>query len=403
LIPVNLTTQSIATLRLSPGQTDRIWFDDAVPGFGLRIRQGGSRAWIFQYKIGGKQHRLVIGQASAIKPARARAIASQHHASVKLGYDPVAEKRLRVERATHTFGALVERYLAYQKSKLRPGSYREIARHLTNHAAPFHELPIDAVDRRTVAGRLNVIDENSGAVTSNRVRATMSAMFSWAMKEGEALNNPVANTNKRDERARERVLVDTELCRIWLALGDDQYSTIIKLLMLTGQRVNEIAGVQWSELDFDRNIIALPGARTKNGLPHHVPMAEAVRELLQSQPKTHGRDYVFGKGTGPFSGLSRCKERLDARIAEFGGAIGPWVHHDLRRSVATGMATIGLAPHIIEAVLNHISGHKAGVAGIYNRATYTAEKAQALAQWDEHIASIVGRRRSNITSLKKSA
>jgi integrase len=403
LISVNLTAQSIAMLQLGPRQTDRIWFDDAVPGFGLRVRHGGSRAWIFQYKIGKKQRRLVIGQASAIKPAQAREIAGQHHARVKLGHDPAAEKQMRVERAAHTLGALVERYLAYQKSKLRRGSYREIARHLTSHAASLHDLPIDAVDQRTIAGRLNVIERNSGAVTSNRVRATMSAMFSWAMKEGEALNNPVANTNKRDERSRERVLGDAELRRVWEALADDQYGTIVKVLMLTGQRVNEIAGLRWSELDFDRDIVSLPGARTKNGLPHDVPMAVSVKELLGGQSKTDGRDFVFGKGAGPFSGLSRCKERLDARIAERTGAIEPWVHHDLRRSVATGMANIGIQPHIIEAVLNHVSGHKAGVAGIYNRATYAREKAQALARWDEHIKSIVGNRQSNVASLKKSA
>jgi hypothetical protein len=101
---VNLTAHSIATLRLGRGETDRIWFDDAVPGFGLRVRQGGSRAWIYQYKIGKKQRRLVIGQASAIKPAQAREIASQHHAKVKLGHDPASEKRVRVERATHMRG-----------------------------------------------------------------------------------------------------------------------------------------------------------------------------------------------------------------------------------------------------------------------------------------------------------
>jgi hypothetical protein len=219
LAAVNLTSQSIAMLQLGPRQTDRIWFDDAVPGFGLRVRQGGSRAWIFQYKIGRKQRRLVIGQASAIKPAQAREIASQHHAKVKLGHDPAAEKHMRIERAAHTLGALIEKYLAYKKNKLRPGSYREVARHLANHAAPLHDLPIDVVDQRTIANRINAIETKSGAVTSNRVRATMSAMFSWAMKEGEALNNPVINTNKRDKRPRERVLGEAELWRVWRALS----------------------------------------------------------------------------------------------------------------------------------------------------------------------------------------
>ena len=145
----------------------------------------------------------------------------------------------------------------------------------------------------------------------------MSAMFGWAMREGLAQANPVANTNKRAERPRDRVLKDPELRLIWQALNGGQYATIIKPLMLTAQRVNEIAGLRWSEIDFDRGIISLPAERTKNARAHEIPIAPTLRALLQAQPKIDGRDLVFGKpGGGPFSGLSRCKERLDARIAE---------------------------------------------------------------------------------------
>jgi integrase len=391
---MRLTAQSTDGLKLKPGESDRIWFDDAIPGFGLRVRDTGSRSWIFQYKIGSKTRRLVIGQASAVKLGRAREIASEHHAKVKLGRDPAGEKRVQVERASHTFGTLVKKYLDQQRAELRPGSYREVARHLERHAAPLHPFALDTIDQRIVADRLGGIDKNSGAVTANRVRATMSAMFSWGMREGLVLANPVANTNKRAERPRDRVLTDPELRLIWHALNGGQYATIIKLLLLTAQRVSEIAGLRWSEIDFDRGVISLPAERTKNGRPHDIPMAPTLRALLQAEPKVDGRDLVFGKpGGGPFSGLSRCKERLDARIAKLnnGLPLAPWVHHDLRRSAATGMANINVAPHIIEAVLNHVSGHKGGIAGIYNRATYSAEKAQALARWDEHVASVCGR------------
>ena len=391
---MNLTVATVSSLKLGQGEADRIWFDDAVPGFGLRIRQSGSRSWIFQYKLGAKTRRLVIGQASAVKPNRAREIAGELHAKVKLGRDPAGEKRVQVQRANHTFDALVKRYLDQQRSELRPGSYREIARHLERHAAQLRPLPLDTIDRRIIADRLGSIEKNSGAVTANRVRATMSAMFSWGMREGLVLANPVANTNKRAERPRDRVLKDPELRLIWQALNAGQYATIIKLLMLTAQRVNEIAGLRWSEIDFGHGLISLPAERTKNARSHEVPMAPTLRALLQKQPKIAGRDLVFGKpGGGPFSGLSRCKERLDARIAELnnGAPLTPWVHHDLRRSAATGMAGIGIQPHIIEAVLNHVSGHKGGIAGIYNRATYSTEKAQALARWDEHVASVCGR------------
>ena len=399
---MNLTANSVAALMLDSGETDRIWFDDALPGFGLRVRRAGSRSWVFQYKIGRTTRRLVIGSASAIKVAKAREIAGQHHAAVKLGRDPAAEKRTQVERASHTFGGLVDKYLAQQKTELRPGSLREVTRHLETHGKPLHALPVDTVDQRVVAEQLGGIEKNSGAVTANRVRATMSAMFTWGMKEGLVRANPVMFTNKRQEKSRDRVLADNELRLVWRALGDGQYDVIVKLLALTGQRANEIAALRWDEIDFDRDVISLPGSRTKNGRPHDIPMSSAVRSLLQSQPGADGRELVFGRGSGPFSGFSRCKERLDLRLTELNGGtpLPAWVHHDLRRSVATGMADIGIAPHIIEAVLNHVSGHKGGVAGIYNRASYAAEKAQALARWDAHIAAVVHGKRSTVTPLR---
>jgi integrase len=401
---MNLTAQTVAALKLDRGETDRIWFDDTVPGFGLRVRQAGSRSWIFQYKIGRTTRRLVIGSASAIKVAQAREIAAQHHAAVKLGRDPAAEKRTQVERASHTFGGLVERYLGRQRGELRQGSFREVSRHLETHSRPLHALPVDTVDQRIVAGRLASIETSSGAVTANRVRATMSAMFTWGMKEGLVRANPAMLTNKRQEKPRDRVLTDNELLLVWQALGDSQYGVIVKLLMLTGQRASEIAGLRWDEIDPERNVIALPGSRTKNGRPHEIPMAATVRSLLLSQPRVDDRDLLFGKGSGPFSGFSRRKDALDAHITKLNGkALAPWVLHDLRRTAATRMADIGIAPHIIEAVLNHVSGHKGGVAGIYNRAQYGAEKAQALARWDEHIASVVEGRRSSVAPLGRRA
>lgn len=405
---MKLSEKVVSTLALDPGQDDRIWFDDAVAGFGLRIRRikkwngaysnkPPSKTWLMQYRIGGKTRRLVIGEASAMKAGRAREIAEELRAKIKLGHDPAMEKRMRIERSSHTFVALVEKYLRTQRAELRPGSYRLIARYLETHAAPLHALPVDVIDRLTIAERLNSVATKSGAVTANRVRSAMSALFTWAMREGLALANPVANTNKRQEQPRDRVLTDTELSTVWRALDNSEYGVIIRLLILTAQRRNEIAALRWSEIDFGRGIISLPGERTKNGKPHEIPMSNTVRSLLASRPK-NGRDFVFGEGAGPFSGMSQRKAMLDAKIAASnnGYDMAKWVHHDLRRSVATGMAEIGIAPHIIEAILNHNSGHKGRIAGIYNRAQYGAEKAQALARWDEHIAELV----SNVTPIR---
>jgi integrase len=398
---MRLTEKAVQSLGLDPGQDDRIWFDDDIRGFGLRVRRvkkwnghlsnkAPARSWLFQYRMGGKTRRLVIGQAPGLRAARAREIASELHAKVRLGRDPATEKRTNVARTSHTFGALVNQYLAQQQAQMRLSSYRQVERHLQSHASPLHALPVDAVDRQAIAARLNSIEQNSGAVTANRVRSTMSAMFTWGMREGLVLANPVINTNKREERPRERVLTDAELRLVWNALTDNQYSTIIRLLMLTGQRMSEIAALRWPEIDFARGVISLPGERTKNGRPHEVPMSTTVKALLSEQPRNGDREFVFGEGAGPYSGLSRRKEALDKKIAALNGGrpLPGWVHHDLRRSCVTGLAELGVPPHIIETVVNHISGFKGGIAGVYNKAQYGPEKAQALARWDQHLCSI---------------
>jgi len=171
------------------------------------------------------------------------------------------------------------------------------------------------------------------------------------------------------EVSREHVVTDEELAAIWRACRDDDYGRIVRLLILTGQRRDEVGDMKWTELDLDRRIWAIPRERTKNGLTHEVPLSDVALEILQSIPRRDGRDFVFGEGRGGFSGWSKSKTRLDARIAKAGAVMRPWRLHDLRRTVATHIAEMGTLPHVVEAILNHVSGHKAGVAGIYNRAT----------------------------------
>jgi integrase len=391
-------TEKTVNLPLPAGKTDHLVFDDMIPGFGLRLREGGSKSWIFQYKLGGKQRRMVLGRATAIKAEKARKIAEQYHAQVGRGQDPAGEKAVRKVQAANTLDELVRRYLEVKKDELRPRSYAEVARHLEVYAKPLHRLPVTSVDRTAVKDRLDQVAKDSGAVTANRMRASMSAMFRWAMTEEPSTANPVISTRKREEKSRDRVLSDAELEVIWNTVDDDHYGTIIRVLMLTGQRANEIAGLRWSEIDFDRGVILLPAERTKNGRAHQLPMAGTVREILEAQPKTEGRDLVFGYGAGPFSGWSQSKAALDAAIGD--KIAVRWTPHDLRRTWATRMADLGVQPHVIEAALNHVSGHRAGVAGIYNRSLYAAEKAKAFDLWADHIAAVLDGRKSKVVPLR---
>ena len=398
---VKLTAAKIRTL--STEQDDELFLDETLPGFAVRVRATGAKAFAYYYKIAGMTRRCRIGTVSAnvtdAEVAAARKTAKTLAAQVQLGGDPAVERQQKIEQATDTFGKLVEKYLEFQKSQVRESTLAEIKRHLEAHAKPLHKTPLHAVNQKAVTDRLNVIAKDSGDVAANRVRANMSAMFGWAMGEGLVKLNPVTHTNKRKETPRDRVLTDDELRIIWNATGAEHFGVIVKVLLLTGQRRNEIAGLRWDEIDFDEGIITLPTSRTKNDDRHTIPMSDTVHDLLKGVERKDGRPFVFGYRDNPFSGFSKSKIELDKTT----GKMERWTLHDLRRTAVTGMAELGIEPHYIEAIVNHKTGHKSGVAGIYNRAQYAPHKAAALTRWADHVAAIVASKKSNVTPIKKHA
>jgi integrase len=386
-----LTKRTVAALTLPRRKSELLVFDADLPGFGVRLREGGSKTWIFQYKLGSKHRRITLGRVSALEPAVAREQASKLHAQVRLGQDPAGLRAESRARADETFGACIRLFLAWQRGRVK--AFRDVERHLVRNLAALHNLPLAKIDQRIIAAQLARISARS-PIQSNRTRASLSKFFSWACGEGLVENNPAALTNKNPEKSRDRVLSCNELKQIWAALPDSDYGAIIKLLVLTGQRASEISDLEWNEIDFEPDVISLPTSRTKNRRPHRISMSPTVRAILEARPQ-NDRAFVFGTGKQRgFSGWSRAKANLDEAVK-----IPSWRLHDIRRSVATHMAEIGIQPHIIEAVLNHVSGHKGGVAGIYNRAAYEAEKTTALNRWAEHVATIVEGRDSNVRPL----
>src|SRR5262249_26989347 len=283
---MKLTKANIAKVAIPRGKSEIIEFDDDVPGFGLRVRAGGSAGWIFQYRIGSKQRRISLGSASAITAQNARERASELHARVRLGEDPAGQKIESRTRAVETFGSVVRPFLLHKKAALKPRTYVEVERHLMADAKRLHGLQIDAIDRRTVATLLAELANGRSSTVANHVRASLSAFFSWAMREGLAEANPVVGTNRAVASAsRDRVLNDHELRSIWNALGGDDYGNIVRLLALTGQRRDEIGSLRWQEVDFDKAVIALPPERTKNGKPHDIPLSPAALAILKNQPR----------------------------------------------------------------------------------------------------------------------
>jgi integrase len=391
---MKLTKRGVETLELKSGQAEAFYFDDDIPGFGVRLRAGGAANWIFQFRLARQQGRITIGRVSAIPADAARRTASQYYGSVLRGEDP----RVKDSADGGTFKTLLDRFLERQRRRTRPRTYRETERYLTQHWAPFHRLPLAKIDRKMVSDRLAGIAEDH-PVAADRAKAALSTFFVWAMREGELTDNPTIGTNRHYEgKPRDRVLTTVELKAVWKALPEGSFGDIVKLLILTGQRREEIAGLRWSEVDLDRALISLPGERTKNHLPHDVPLSDAARAILEANPRRYEIETVFGQGHRGFSGWSRCKERLDKAAA-----IAPWRLHDLRRTCATGMGELGLLPHVVEAALNHVSGARRGVAGTYNRAVYAAEKRQAMDRWADHLMAIVEDRESNVTPMRRGA
>lgn len=406
---IKLTTKVVREFSLPPDRDDDTLFDTDVKGFGVRLRKGGSRKFVFVYKLSSKQRRMGLGATSARSVDDARKAAGKLHARVIDGQDPASEKADAKLKAAETFKATAEAYLEDRRPRLRPATFPNLERHLLGsvaggmcHAKSLHQMQLAKIARRDIATVIAAVAKGSGQPSANRVRASLSSFFAWAMEQGLVDTNPVIGTTRHKEQSRERVLAPDELRAIWAALGEDRYGDIVKLLMLTGQRLNEIAGLRWPEIRDD--MIVLPGERTKNHRGHLVPLSAAARKIIAEQPRHQGRDLIFGRyaESGTFSAWSSSKAQLDDRMdAARGDSLPGWVHHDLRRSVATGMADLGVQPHVIEAALNHVSGHKSGVAGIYNRSTYEREKRQALDLWAEHLTAIVEGRESNVMPLRR--
>ncbi|MCB1884754.1 MAG: tyrosine-type recombinase/integrase [Geminicoccaceae bacterium] len=372
------------------GRFDVVHWDDDLPGFGLRVLSSGARSWVVRYRIGTRQRNVSLGKASALPPAKAREEAARILARTKLGQDTRVEIEARRAVASapkeRTLGDVVELYARHGIAGQKARTQVETRRYLEKHWAPLHRLPFARVGRREVAARLLELRDASGAVAANRARSALSALYAWAIQQGMADQNPVVGTRKNAEASRERTLRPEEMKALWDATaGPGDHAAIVRLLLLAGQRREEVAAMRWGEVDLERGVWTLPAARTKNGRAHEVPLSLQAQALLESLPRPEGRDLVFGRGGGPFSGWSQSKRRLDAKVGFTG-----WTLHDLRRTVVTGMAEMGVQPHVVEAVVNHVGGHnKVGVAGVYNRATYAGEKRAALQAWADCLDGVV--------------
>jgi integrase len=420
------TQRDLERLTLPPGKPEVFHFDARCPGLSVRIQRTGKPAFVVWFTApNGKRKRLTLGPVAGLELDDVRRQAAETINAARGGRDPAMERKQARRAAAEVFTVrdLIAAYLTeHAERHQRPRTLIETKRALNRHWLPLHDLPAATVSRRDVSARLLELARTNGTVCANRARASLSAAFAWAMKAGLADVNPVVGTIKGEEISRERVLTPAELSAIWSATADlNGYDAIVQLLMLTGSRKSEVGGMSRPELDRGRALWVVPAARTKNHREHEVPLSRQALAIIDEFPELPGRPYLFGRGgRTPFSGWSRSKERLDERIArqraeqrlrrplkageepKAEDRLKAWTLHDLRRSLVTYMADreeLGIEPHIIEAVVGHVSGHKGGVAGTYNRAAYREQKKAALQAWANWLEATVEGRASNVIAI----
>lgn len=415
--PASLQKQEdVLRLGVPQGQTEGFYSDQgerrdaAVRGLALRVRATGSRSFVFCYRFDGISKKVPIGDATAWTLADARKYARTLRIDLDQDRDPAAVKAERSKTAAvkaETFGELAEKYLALRepsvtprtKLTMRPKGYAEVVRYLRVSWKPFYELPAGDVTLDLISARLDELatvtlngkKQRGGPVSADRARTALSSFYRWVCQRRSGVANPVIATAKvADETPRNRVLTDAELVSVWNAANPaDDFGRIVRLLILTGCRKDEISSLRWSEIELSEAVgeswIRLPGERVKNGCAHAVPLPEAAAAILRDTYRDPDRDpnrpFVFGRGRKGYSGHWKPKAAVDAKIG-----IAAWTLHDLRRTFRTGLGRLGIAPHIAEAAINHLPSK---LIRTYDANGYEAEKRAALDAWATHVATIL--------------
>lgn len=398
-----VTKRSVDALEAKE-RAELLW-DSELTGFGVRAMPGGSKSYIFQYRMGGREaktRRYTIGRhGSPWTAERARKEAERVSMLVRQGTDPVAATKLRrkesVELAFSAYvGTFVDGYL-----KLRWKQWQLGQGMLLREAVPvLASKPLPLITRADISPIWDRLRDRPAV--ARLTHATLRKLFRWAVSRGDLERSPLEGVEAPPPvPSRDRVLTDAEIRLVWTAAGDlgTSLASFYRLLILTGQRRDEVASADWSELNRGHAIWVLPAARTKNRMPHAVPlshMALVAFDAVAGSENWPARGLVFSNNNRtPFSGFSKVKARIDAlmlrevQMADPSAQLEPWRLHDLRRTLATGLQRLGVRFEVTEAVLSHISGARSGVAGVYQRHDWKEEKRVALDSWAMYVESLL--------------
>jgi integrase len=385
---MKLTLNRIGGLKCPPGKRDMLVFDDEQRGLGVRVTASGGKTYLAQYTWHGQKRRVPLGGCGALSLAKARDAVRVILGDVARGIDPATERKMAIAEARAAAGALPLGHLlsdwqAIHLAARRPRYATEATRALRSAFRRYFDLPAASLSRAIVVKVLDTMSRKGSTAMAARTAAYGKAAYSWAVKRGTLSTNPFVNLPVTPTERRERVLTDDELAAIWLATDDaGPFNGIVRLLLLTGQRRAEVAGMTWAELSDDLAMWTIPANRAKNGATHIVPLSEPSQTLLRGVHKVSG--LVFPGLRGPFNGWSKAKASLDGK-----SAVADWRLHDLRRTMATGLQRLGVRLEVTEQVLGHVSGTRAGIVGVYQRHDFALEKRAALQAWGAHVLAVV--------------
>jgi integrase len=360
--------------------------DQKVNGLHVRVSTTGAKVFYTMVRPNGSRKRIKIGPYPVVSLADARRKAMEIARDVELGeFDKTSD--VPVETAPTLGEAIPEFIELYAKPRNKDWKRTKSVLHKFDR---LRNRPIDQIKRQEVSKVLDGIIANGTPMRANRALSAIKKLMNWYVMRGDIETSPVALLRPpTPEIPRDRVLNDDEVRAMWLQSEKEDYpfGPFLKLLMMTGQRRTEVAAMRWSELNLAEGIWELPASRVKNARLHIVPLPPQAVDLLRSMSRFLDSDFVFTTtGRSAISGFGRLKERVDAAMPD---GTPDWRFHDFRRTASTGMAKLGVLPHVIDAVTNHKSGVVSGVGATYNRYTYLNEKREALEQWANELTKIV--------------
>jgi integrase len=360
--------------------------DGYMRGLYLVVQPSGAKSWAVRYRYEGRPRKYTIGIYPVFDLKAAREAAGKALRDAAEGRDPASAKKQTADSVDAAVEQFIERHV---RRNYRPKPLKEARRLLRLHVVgPWGGRKIAEIKRAEIRNVLERIVADGAPIAANRVHSIVRKFFNWCLEQEIIEASPCAGLKPPagKEGSRDRVLSDDELRRVWQAaekLGAP-YGAMVQLLVLTGQRRGEVVGMQWAELDLENRLWTLPRERVKNDRRHEVPLSAQAIAVIDGLPRISDR-FVFSlNAETPLNGFGKNKDRID----ELSG-VSDWVVHDLRRTVASGMARLGISLSVIEKVLNHVSGSFAGIVAVYQRHEFAEEKRAALEKWASHVERLV--------------